>query len=234
MTSTPRNRPTPEAEAVIRSRRSIRAFLPDPVDEATVRDILELASLAPSGTNTQPWRVHVASGAVRDNLCGEITAAFLRGGEDQEEYAYAPTPWPDTYQARRRACGWGLYGTLGIAKGEKDRMQAQHARNFSFFDAPVGLFVTIERGLEYGSWLDIGLFLQTLMLAARARGLDTCPQQAFAGFHRIIQRRLQIPEREMVVCGVALGYADMNAPENHFQPARVPVDAFAVFHGDAP
>lgn len=232
MTGVSRYKPTPETESTIRARRSIRAYLPDPVDDATVREILELAALAPSGTNTQPWRVHVVSGAKRDALCDELVAAFLKGGEYHQEYAYAPDPWPDIYQARRRACGWGLYGTLGIVKGEKDKMQAQHARNFKFFDAPVGLFITIQRELEYGSWLDIGLFLQNLMLAARAKGLDTCPQQAFAGFHKIIQQRLQIPAQEMVVCGVALGYADMSAPENRFQPAREPVDTFTVFHED--
>ena len=228
-TNTTRHQPSATIEDTIRSRRSIRAFLPDPVADDTVRELLELAARAPSGTNTQPWKVHVVRGAVRDQLCSEIVAAFLAGDQYSEEYAYAPDPWGETYLARRRATGWGLYGTLGIKKGDKDKMKAQHARNFEFFDAPVGLFITIDRGLELGSWLDLGLFLQTLMLAARGRGLDTCPQQAFAGFHTIIQNRLAIPAHEMVVCGVALGLADMSAPENQFSPDREPVGAFTRF-----
>lgn len=227
--NTTRHQPCTSTEAAILSRRSIRAFLPNPVTDDTVREILALASRAPSGTNTQPWKVHVVRGAVRDQLCGEIVAAFLAGDQYSEEYTYAPDPWGEPYLARRRATGWGLYGTLGIKKGEKDKMKAQHARNFAFFDAPVGLFITIDRGLELGSWLDLGLFLQTLMLAARGCGLDTCPQQAFAGFHAIIQNRLAIPAHEMVVCGVALGFADMSAPENQFSPEREPVDGFARF-----
>jgi len=231
-TNASRHQPPQSVENAIRSRRSIRAYLPDPVADETVSDILELAARAPSGTNTQPWRAHVVRGAVRDQLCDEIEAAFLEGGHYSEEYAYAPDPWGEPYLARRRATGWGLYGTLGIVKGDKEKMQAQHARNFRLFDAPVGIFITIERGLELGSWLDIGLFLQNLMLAARGKGLDTCPQQAFAGYHAIIQKRLAIPDEEMVVCAVALGYADMSAPENHFTPEREPVTAFARFVDD--
>ncbi len=213
----------------IRTRNSIRAFKSDLVPDQTIRELLELASRAPSGTNTQPWKVHVVRGAARDRLCDEIETAFLTDANYSEEYAYAPTRWPEPYQSRRRANGWGLYGALGIAKGEKDRMKAQHARNFRFFDAPVGMFVTIERGLELGSWLDIGLFLQTLMLAARGFGLDTCAQQAFARYHEIIQKRLSIPAEEMVVCGVALGVADMGAPENSFVSEREPMDGYVRF-----
>ncbi len=224
-----RPNPTKTVFEAILTRRSIRAFKPDPVSYETIRNLLELASRAPSGTNTQPWKVHVVRGAVRDQLCDEITSAFLAGDQYSEEYSYAPARWNEPYQSRRRANGWGLYGTLGIEKGDKDKMQAQHARNFNFFNAPVGLFITLDRDLELGSWLDLGLFMQTLMLAARGKGLDTCPQQAFAGFHSIIQQRLAIPAVEMVVCGLALGYADMSRPENHYSPERAPVEAFARF-----
>jgi len=228
-TNATRHQPPKTINDAITSRRSIRAFLPDPVADDTLRDLLDLASRAPSGTNTQPWKMHVVRGAARDQLCDEIVAAFLAGDQYSEEYAYAPDPWGEPYQSRRRANGWGLYGALGIEKGEKERMQTQHARNFQLFDAPVGVFITIDRKLELGSWLDIGLFMQTLMLAARGHGLDTCPQQAFAGFHTIIQKRLAIPADQMVVCGVALGYADMSAPENHFTSEREPVETFARF-----
>lgn len=228
-TNTDRQKPTKSAEEVILSRRSIRAFLSKPVADEQVKELLELAAHAPSGTNTQPWKVHVVRGTPRDQLCGEIEAAFMAGDQYSEEYLYGPTPWGEPYLSRRRANGWGLYGTLGIKKGDKQKMQTQHARNFQFFDAPVGIFITIDRDLKLGSWLDIGLFLQNLMLAARGKGLDTCPQQAFAGFHTIIQKRLAIPAQEMVVCGVALGYADMSAPENHYRTDREPVSSFARF-----
>lgn len=231
-TNTTRHQPQSVVAETIRSRRSIRAFLPDPVDDDTVRALLELASRAPSGTNTQPWKVHVVRGAVRDQLCDEIVTAFLEDADYSEEYAYAPTRWDAPYQARRRATGWGLYGALGIEKGDTQLMKAQHARNFRFFDAPVGMFITIDRDLAVGSWVDIGLFLQTMMLAARGQGLDSCPQQAFARFHKIIQKRLAIPANEMVVCGFALGYGDMSAPENHFVPEREPVENFARFVDD--
>lgn len=231
-TDATRHEPSAGMAQTIRSRRSIRSFLPDPVDDDTVQALLELASRAPSGTNTQPWKVHVVRGAARNQLCDEIVAAFLADADYSEEYDYAPTRWGAPYQSRRRATGWGLYGALGIEKGDTDRMQAQHARNFRFFDAPVGMFITIDRDLAVGSWVDIGLFLQTLMLGARGKGLDSCPQQAFARFHKIIQKRLAIPENEMVVCGFALGYADMSAPENHFVPDREPVAEFARFVDD--
>lgn len=231
-TNTTRHQPQNGVAKTIRSRRSIRAFLPDPVEDETVRDLLELASRAPSGTNTQPWKVHVVRGAAREQLCDEIVTAFLDDADYSEEYAYAPTRWDAPYQTRRRATGWGLYGALGIEKGDTQRMKTQHARNFRFFDAPVGMFITIDRDLAVGSWVDIGLYLQTLMLAARGQGLDSCPQQAFARFHKIIQKRLAIPANEMVVCGFALGYADMSAPENHFVPDREPVEGFARFIDD--
>ena len=224
-----RSNPAETIIDAIQSRHSIRAFRPDPISDETVRELLELASRAPSGTNTQPWNVHVIRGPVRDQLCDEIEAAFLSNADYSEEYAYAPAHWNEPYQSRRRANGWGLYGVLGIEKGDKDRMKAQHARNFRFFNAPVGMFITIERSLELGSWIDIGLFLQTLMLAARGFGLDTCAQQAFACYHEIIQKRLAISDAEMVVCGVALGVADMGEPENGFVSLREPVAAFARF-----
>jgi len=224
-----RHQPPRTVQEAILSRRSIRAFLPDPVADDIIRDLLELAARAPSGTNIQPWKVHVVRGAARDQLCDEIVAAFLADADFSEEYDYSPERLDDVYMARRRANGWGLYGTLGIEKGDKKRMKAQHARNFRLFDAPVGIFLTIDRDLKSGSWLDNGLFLQTLMLAARGKGLDTCPQQAFARYHKIIQKRLAIPANEMLICGLALGYADMSAPENHYAPEREPVEVFGRF-----
>ncbi|MBV1903551.1 MAG: nitroreductase [Marinosulfonomonas sp.] len=213
----------------ISSRRSIRAFLPDQVPQKQIEEILSIASRAPSGTNTQPWKVYVVSGDARLALSQEILTAFMNDEDHQFEFKYYPDEIGEPYLARRRANGWGLYGTIGIVKGDRAKMKVQHGRNYKFFDAPTGLIFTIDRHLEIGSWFDYGMFLQSIMLVARSFGLDTCPQQAFAQYHKIIQRRLSIPKDEMVVCGMALGYADMAAPENSYVTDREPVAGFAKF-----
>jgi len=146
-----------------------------------------------------------------------------------EEYAYYPVKWVSPYIERRRKIGWDLYGLLGIGRADHDRMHRQHARNYRFFDAPVGLIFTIERVLERGSWLDYGMFLQNVMIAARARGLDTCPQAAFTPFHRLIEEFLQLPAGEMVVCGMSMGFSDPQAIENTLVTEREPVEQFARF-----
>ncbi len=225
---------TAAVDAAITSRRSLRAFLPTPVPRRTIEDILQVASRAPSGTNTQPWKVHVLTGAAQAALSADILAAYddpAARATHTEEYAYYPTEWRSPYIDRRRKVGWDLYGLLGIAKTDKAAMHQQHARNYAFFDAPVGLMFTIDRVLEKGSWLDYGMFLQNVMVAARGRGLDTCPQAAFMQFHRIIGRHLQLPETEMVVCGMSLGHADPDAVANQLQTERAPVASFVQFHG---
>ena len=216
----------------ITSRRSIRAYLPTPVPRQTIEEILAVAARAPSGTNTQPWKVHVLTGAARQRLSDRICAAHddpAQRSQHTEEYAYYPTEWRSPYVDRRRKVGWDLYSLLGIAKTDKARMHAQHARNYAFFDAPVGLIFTIDRVMQQGSWLDYGMFLQSIMVAARGRGLDTCPQAAFTQFHRIISEELQLPPEEMVVCGMALGHADPKAIENTLVTEREPVAGFARF-----
>jgi nitroreductase len=220
----------------IASRRSIRAFRPTPVDHATIVQILEVASRAPSGTNAQPWKVHVLTGAARQRLSRRIMAVYddpVQRAQHEEEYDYYPREWASPYIDRRRKVGWDLYGLLGIGKGDKERMHAQHGRNYVFFDAPVGMIFTIDRIMAQGSWLDYGMFLQNIMVAARARGLDTCPQAAFAQFHRVIAEELGLGSHEMVVCGMALGHADPDAIANKLMTARARVDEFAVFHDDA-
>ena len=144
---------------------------------------------------------------------------------------YYPREWSTPYVERRRKVGWDLYGLLGIGKADKARMHAQHGRNYAFFDAPVGLIFTIDRVMRQGSFLDYGMFLQNVMVAARARGLDTCPQAAFMQFHRIIAAQLAIPASEMVVCGMSLGHADPSRRENELHTEREPVAAFTTFHG---
>jgi nitroreductase len=221
-------------DAAIASRFSCRAFLRDrAVPRETIEEILALASRAPSGTNTQPWKVYVLQGAARDALVEKACAAHdamyadpALAQEHREEYDYYPTKWVSPYIDRRRENGWGLYGLLGIAKGEKDRMHAQHQRNFRFFDAPVGLMFTMDRVLGRGSLMDYGMFLENVMLAARARGLHTCPQAAWNGFARIILPHVGAGEDEMLLCGMSLGYADLDAHVNSFDTPREPAASF--------
>ena len=228
--------PTPEqtaaVDAAITTRRSLRAFLPTAVPRASIEEILAVAARSPSGTNTQPWKVYVLTGAAKTSLSHKIQAAFNDPAEREkhsEEYAYYPTEWKSPFIDRRRKVGWDLYGLLDIAKTDKARMHAQHARNYDFFDAPVGLMFTIDRVMRQGSWLDYGMFLQSIMVAARGRGLDTCPQAAFMQFHRIISAFIGAAENEQVVCGMSLGHADPAAVENTLVTEREPVSGFARF-----
>jgi len=224
----------PVAETVdeaILTRRSVRAFLPTPVPEAVVRHVLEVAARAPSGTNTQPWRVRVLAGAAKARLSEAVLAERQGRPRGSAEYRYYPTQWREPYLSRRRKIGWDLYGLLGIEKGDKARMWAQFGRNYLFFDAPVGLIFTIDRDLERGSWLDYGMFLENVMIAARGQGLHTCPQAAWMEYPDVIARVLEVPESEMVVCGMSMGYEDPGKPENALATEREPVDGFASFHG---
>ena len=223
---------TAAVDGAITSRRSVRGFLPAAVPRAVIEDILAVAARAPSGTNTQPWQVHVLTGVPLAALSRDIVAAYddpVERAAHTEEYAYYPTEWQSPYIDRRRKVGWDLYGLLGIAKTDKAAMHAQHGRNYAFFGAPVGLMFTIDRVLQQGSWLDYGMFLQSVMVAARGRGLDTCPQAAFMQFHRIIGRHLSLLPQQMVVCGMSLGHADPDAVANRLVTEREPVSGFTRF-----
>jgi nitroreductase len=226
---------SPSQEAVdtaITSRRSIRAFLDKPVERDEIARILDVAARAPSGTNTQPWKVYVLTGAARARLSNAILAVNADPEQARghtEEYAYYPREWTSPYIDRRRKVGWDLYSLLGLGRDNKAGMAAQHARNYAFFDAPVGLIFTIDRIMAQGSWLDYGMFLQNIMVAARARGLDTCPQAAFTQYHRIISAELDLPSNEMVVCGMALGWADPARVENTLVTEREPSHGFVRF-----
>lgn len=216
-------------EAIV-SRRSVRAFLPTPVPDETVKDILRVASRAPSGTNMQPWKVYVVTGERKAALSRAILDSGIRPEKiEWDEYRYYPDQFFEPYLTRRRTVGFALYSLLGIGRREVERMRAQHDRNFTFFDAPVGMIFTIDRRLNIGSWLDYGMFLENIMIAARARGLHTCPQAAFAPYHRQIRPLLGIPEEEMVVCGMALGHEDRSKPENALRSERAPVEEFVTF-----
>ena len=220
-------------DQAIQTRMSVRAFTSQAVDPEHIREILGLASRAPSGTNTQPWKAYVLRGASLDGLVHKVCAAHdaLRddpslAAEYREEYDYYPEKWISPYIDRRRENGWGLYGLLGIGKGDKDKMHAQHQRNYRFFDAPVGLMFTVDRVMGRGSLLDYGMFLENLMLAARARGLHTCPQAAWNGFSKIVLPHIGAGPQEMLVCGMALGYADTSALVNTFHTPREPAASF--------
>jgi len=219
----------------ITSRHSMRAFLPTPVPRETVEDILRLAARAPSGTNTQPWQVHVLMGAARQRLSDRICEIHEDPAElarHEREYDYYPKEWTSPYLDRRRKVGWDLYALVGIAKTDREAMHRQHGRNYRFFDAPVGLIFSIDRAMGQGSWLDYGMFLQNLMVAARARGLHTCPQAAFTQFHRVIAEELSFKPEQMLVCGMALGYADPTAVENGLVTERADLSEFVRFLED--
>ncbi|CUI05113.1 nitroreductase [Massilia sp. P8910] len=219
-------------DAAIGSRRSIRAFLPTPVAREDIEQILEVSARAPSGTNIQPWKVTVLTGQAKAKLAQAILAIHndpALAAQQVEEYPYYPREWISPYIERRRKVGLDLYSLLGLERDNKAGMHAQFARNYRFFDAPVGLIFTIDRVLEQGSWLDYGMFLENIMVAARGRGLDTCPQAAFTPYHRIIAEQLQLPPTEMLVCGMALGYADPDKIENTLVTAREPVASFVRF-----
>ncbi len=220
-------------DAAITSRMSVRAFTQAPVSRDTIEHLLQVASRAPSGTNTQPWKVYVLQGGSRDTLCNKVCAAHdaIRANpelaaEYREAYDYYPEKWVSPYIDRRRENGWGLYGLLGIGKGDKDKMHTQHQRNYRFFDAPVGMMFTIDRVMGRGSLVDYGMFLQNIMVAARGHGLDTCPQAAWNGFAKIILPHIGAGADEMLVCGLALGYADATDVVNTFHTPRVGVQDF--------
>ena len=227
MTETP-------VDLAISSRQSVRAFTNQVVPRERIAQLLALASRAPSGTNTQPWKVYVLQGASRAGLVDKVCAAHDQVRADPtlaaqyvEEYDYYPQKWVSPYIDRRRENGWSLYGLLGIGKADKDKMHAQHQRNYRFFDAPVGLMFTVDRVMGRGSLLDYGMFLQNIMVAARGHGLHTCPQAAWNGFAKIVLPHIGAGPDEMLVCGMALGYADESALVNTFRTPRVPVDEFA-------
>lgn len=217
----------------ITSRLSVRAFTAQPVAREVMTELLQTASRAPSGTNTQPWKVYVLQGASQASLVEKVCAAHdaIRAQPElaadyREAYDYYPEKWVSPYIDRRRENGWGLYGLLDIGKGDKDKMHAQHQRNFKFFDAPVGLMFTIDKVMGRGSLVDYGMFMQSLMLAARGHGLHTCPQAAWNGFAKIILPHIGAGADEMLVCGMALGYADDTDQVNTFHTPRVPVEEF--------
>lgn len=217
----------------ILTRRSARCFLPTPIERATVEQLLALASRSASGSNIQPWRVRIVAGEAKARLTQAILEAIARDGFDayQREWNYYPVRWREPFLGRRRKIGWDMYSLLGVAKGDFEGTHHARLRNYEFFGAPVGMIFTLDQDLEIGSWLDLGIFLGAVMIAARGHGLDTCPQAAFADFHSVIRPLLDIPENEIVICGLALGHADLDAPINALTTERAPLGDFATFQG---
>jgi nitroreductase len=226
---TPHGRSNSPVIDVVVNRRSMRQFLSTAVPLNVVRAVLSAASRAPSGTNFQPWHVHVVTGETRAKLSRAVTQAAA-AGERCDEYAYAPAPVMEPYLSRRRKVGYDLYGLYGIARDDFAARKKAMLRNFEFFGAPVGLFFTMEKHLLLGSWLDCGMFMQNVMIVARAYGLETCAQQAWCEYGRVVHEQLGIPDTHILLSGMALGHPDPDAPANTLVSDRVSIDDFAVFH----
>ncbi len=219
-------------DEVMLARRSVRGFLPTPVSRSMIEDILRVSAKAPSGSNIQPWQVYVVTGQRKE----EITQAILKVFNDPEknvlhrpEYIYYPKNWTEPFLGRRRKVGYDLYDLAGIARGEHQKMQQFHGKNYEFFGAPVALMLTIPRMMEQGSWLDYGMFVQNILIAATARGLASCPQAAFIAYHQIITSILEIPDEEQFVMAISLGYEDTSEKINQLTTERAELKDFVKF-----
>jgi nitroreductase len=220
-----------DLEQALLTRRSVRAFRSDPVPRVLIEEILALASRAPSGTNVQPWKIHVVAGEVRSRLEREVLAHRDDGPDDNQAEFPRTSKRKEPYVARMRKLGKDMYTLIGVPKGDQAAAWRQWGRNYQFFDAPVGLIVTVDKDLDAMSFLDTGMFVLAIMLAARARGLDTCAQGAWNSFWTVTRRVLAVPDDQYIVCGVSLGWADPSAPVNSLRSEREPVEAFTTFHG---
>lgn len=214
----------------ITQRHSVRAYLDRPVPAERIRAILDAARHAPSGVNTQPWNVAVVTGETKRRLGEALIAAREAGQAENPDYPYYPDAWRDPWAARRKACGLALYRALGIGRGDAEGRKAAWYRNYRFFDAPVGLIFHMDRGFRTGSFLDMGMFMENVMLAALEHDLGTCPQASLAEYPDIVRDVLGLPAEQMIVCGMALGHPDPDAPVNRYRLEREPVDAFTTWH----
>ncbi len=214
----------------MRRRASTRAYLDKPVDRATIETILDAARWAPSGVDAQPWRVAVLTGKTKQSLSEELLAARVAGEPERPDYHYYPQRWQEPYKSRRLACGLALYQALGIGRDDTDRRMKSWNNNYRFFGAPIGLLFFVDRSLAQGSWVDMGMFIENVMLAASAQGLATCPQASIAEYPDIARKLLNISDSQALVCGMALGYADASAAVNHYRTAREAVNSFTTWH----
>lgn len=215
-------------EALV-SRRSVRRFLPDPVSREALERILKGASFAPSGHNIQPWRVWVATGAAQKRITDAVIGHIRAGGETDEEFDYYPAEWFEPYLARRRAVGFALYELLGIGREDGERRREQMLENFRFFGAPVGLFIAFDRRLATGQFMDIGMFVENILIGARGEGLHACGQVAWTPYHKVLRPILGIPDDHILACGVSIGCEDESAPENRLRVEKVPPSEFTTW-----
>ncbi len=215
----------------LKTRISVRAFKPDPLPEALVRELLDTARFSPSGGNLQPWKVIAVSGAERDVVIA-LAKANLPGKEDDRP-VYPAHLW-EPYRSRRYKLGEDMYAILGIPRENKGARLMHLMQNFEFFGAPVGLFFVIEKAMGHGQWAHLGMFMQSLALAATERGVSSCMQEAWAMMRAPLAAHFALPDTEMIYCGMALGYADESKPVNALRSDRASVDEFATFKGFAP
>lgn len=217
----------------LKARKSVRAYLDKSVSHEQIESILEAAACSPSGTNTQPWRVVVLTGNAKQQMQAALEGAFRSGQQQAMEVTYYPLTWQSPYLDRRRACGLQMYGTLGIKREDKQRQQDQWAANYRAFDAPVMLLFYIDKVMETGSYMDYGMFLQSIMLAAESEGLATCPQASLAEYPDVVKSLLHSSDNERLICGMALGYEDKSALVNSYRTPREPVSAFTTFYSES-
>ena len=220
-----------DTSQAIRKRWAARAYLDKKVERETIRQILDTARWAPSGSNIQPWRVEVVTGEAKDKLGAAMAAARAGGEAERPEYDYYPATWVEPFDSRRKACGLALYKAQEIRREDKEKRMAAWLANYHFFGAPVGLFFFMDRSMSAGGFLDMGIFIQSVMLAATDQGLATCPQASLASYPDIVRKALGVPENMLLLCGMSLGYAATDAPVNSYRTERAPVDEFATFHG---
>jgi len=213
----------------LQQRKSVRAFLDKAVDKETIDTLLAAASHAPSGVNTQPWQVAVVTGDKKQTLQAEIETAFRGGDKGKADYSYYPDQWVKPYKDRRKACGLQMYSTLKIEREDRERQLDQWASNYRAFDAPVMLLFFMDEGLQTGSYMDYGMFIQSVMLAAVDQGLATCPQASLADYPHIIKPALDFPQDSILLCGMSLGYEDTKALVNCYRTPRETVDNFTDY-----
>jgi nitroreductase len=211
---------------IVQGRRSTRAFLPDPVEGRVLQQVVQSARQAPSGANLQPGALVQVQGAARERLSAELIASFRAGTQEVEDYAYFPKPMPSLLKRRQVAAARALYGALGIEREDRSGRDQQFERNFAFFDAPVALLITIDRGFGSGGYMDLGMAIYGLMLAAQAQGLASCAIGAMASYPGLIRSNLGLDAQANIVCGMAIGYADEAAPVNRTVTSRCALDEY--------
>ena len=211
------------------TRKSVRAFTSQAVDKSIIQELLRLAGHAPSGVNTQPWEVAVVTGESKIRLQQAIEGEARKGTPNSLEYKYYPDEWVEPFKSRRKACGLAMFSTLNITREDKERQREQWMANYRAFDAPVMLLFFVEDILETGSYLDYGMFIQSIMLAALELGLTTCPQAALAEYPNVVREQLNYSTSKTLICGMALGYEDKDALVNSYRTDRLPVEEYTRF-----